>query len=86
MSKRDRDNLNPRPPAVFAMYHWSADYAEQGGGVTDFFNALHPADQKFCHDAVTHILNAALAYGVNLKTGKEPQQKLVPRLKRKRKP
>lgn len=82
--KRMQRNLNPRPPAVFAMYHWSADYAAQGGGTMDFFDSLHPADQKYCNDAVTAIVHACVAYGFRLVEAREPMPKTVPRLKKRK--
>lgn len=84
--KRDR-NLNPRPTAVFAMFHWPNDYAAQRGGVTDFFDELHPADQAYCNDAVTAIVNAASAWGERFRAGRETGRKSsqpVPRRSKKR--
>jgi hypothetical protein len=84
MAKSQERNLNPRPNAVFAMYHWPHDYAEQRGGVMDFFDTLHPADQEFCNRAVSAIIGAGIAWGVRVKEGKEIQRKPAPRLKKRR--
>ena len=81
--ERMRRNLNPRPPAAFAMFHWPHDYAEQGGGTMDFFDSLHPADQQYCNDACHHIINAALNYGLLLKSGEERTTKPHARLKQR---
>lgn len=74
--------MNPRPTAVFAMFYWGADYAAQRGGVMDFYDALHPADQQFCTDAVTAIINAGLVWGVLVREGEVASMKSQPRLKR----
>jgi hypothetical protein len=79
-------NLNPRPNAMFAMYHWPEDYAAQRGGVMDFFDALHPADQKYCNDAVSAIVGTAIAWGVSVKEGEETSRKPAPRIVKRRKP
>lgn len=85
MNERDRRNLNPRPTAVFAKYHWSADYGAQTGGAMDFYDSLHPHDQNYCNEAVTAIINAGLQWGVDLRAGRETARKPSPRLKQRRK-
>ncbi len=50
-------NLNPTPEAVFAMFHWSKDYAKQMGGSMDFYDNLSAEEKKFCKRAVKSIVN-----------------------------
>ena len=55
--KDQKRNLNPTPEAVFAMYHWSKDYAKQGGGSMDFYDSLNVEEKRFCKSAVKAITN-----------------------------
>jgi hypothetical protein len=48
-------NLHPTPEAVFAMYHWSYDYANQKGGCMDYYDRLSKIDKDFCKRAVKAI-------------------------------
>lgn len=56
---RAQRNLNPTPEAVFAMFHWSADYARQNGGSMDYYDSLPQPRQEFCKRSVDGILQAA---------------------------
>jgi len=58
MKQRDRENINPTPAAVVAMYLWCDDYAAQSGGSMDFWKKLPDWKQKLCEDAVKDILRA----------------------------
>ncbi len=56
---RAQRNQNPTPEAVFAMFHWNADYASQDGGSMDYFDSLPAPRQELCKRAVDGILQAA---------------------------
>lgn len=55
MKKADRENINPTPAAVAAMYIYCNDYAAQKGGSMDFWKLLPPWKQKVCADLVKDI-------------------------------
>lgn len=56
--KDQRRNLNPHKPAVAAMFIYGADYAAQGGGSMDFWDALSAYRKTVCREAVRKILDA----------------------------
>ena len=52
---RTQRNLNPTPEAIFAMYHWHKEYANQGGGSMDFYDNLSETEKEYCKRAVKAI-------------------------------
>jgi hypothetical protein len=55
IAERTARNLNPHAAATFAMWHWHERYADQGGGVMDFWDDLTRHEKQFCCDAVAAI-------------------------------
>lgn len=46
--RRMARNLNPTPEARVAMIIWGTDYAAQGGGSMDFWDAITPDQRRRC--------------------------------------
>lgn len=59
-------NLHPIPEAVFAMCHWHDEYAKQGGGSMDFYDALNASDRRYCRDVVKKIFISAESHNYPL--------------------
>jgi hypothetical protein len=57
--QRAKRNLNPHAEAIFAMVHWSDDYAyKQRGGSMDFWDSLPDWKKKIARNAVDRIRKA----------------------------
>lgn len=53
-------NLNPTREAIFAMYHWHKEYAEQLGGSMDFWDSLSDQDKNYCSRVVEAITTKSI--------------------------
>lgn len=59
----DRDNVNPTPEAVAAMWLHSDSYSRHCGGSMDFYVARTKSQQENCERMVKEIIGAAKAHG-----------------------
>lgn len=77
MSKQNRDNLNPTPQAVAAMYIYSDDYAAQPLGSMDFWQALPSWKQGVCKDLVKDLTKATERHSTMTDTTKTLAESLA---------
>jgi hypothetical protein len=55
---RAQRNLNPHKPALIAMWLWGSEYAAQGGGSMDFWDARTEGQKQICRQCLQRLAKA----------------------------
>jgi hypothetical protein len=65
--KSQKRNLNPTPEARVAMWLYSKEYVEYGGGSMDFWDSLKESAKDQCRQMYKDVLEAHKVHSVNYK-------------------